>query len=261
MDKRKIIYYEDELNDEFSKAVLERPVIDGKYVYYKNTLLSRMAHFFWYRIIAMPLAYAYTKIAFAHKIIGKKAMKPYRKAGYFMYGNHTQDIGDALMPNMIEKRKDKYFIVNPENLNAPIVGRVVKHLGAIPVPANLAAYKNFMSVIEKRIDEKSAIVIYPEAHIWPYYTKIRPFHDTSFNYPVRLDTPVFCFTNTYQKRKFTKRPRIVTYIDGPFFHDKSLSPREAQKKLRNEVYERMCKRASLSNVKIIEYVKKEANHD
>ena len=43
---------------------------------------------------------------------------------------------------------------------------------------------------------------------------------------MQFDVPVFCFTNTYQKRKFSSKHRIVTYVDGPFFADKSLSPNE-----------------------------------
>ena len=183
-------------------------------------------------------------------------MAPYRAQGYFMFGNHTQDIGDALIPNMIEKMKDKYIIVNPANLNVPIVGRVVSSLGALPLPDTLTANKNFQSALEKRIDEGAAIVIYPEAHIWPYFTGIRAFRDTSFSYPVKFNTPVFCFTNTYQARKFSKKPKIVTYVDGPFFPDTTLSPRASRQNLRNEIYEKMCERSALSTVNVIRYLKK-----
>ncbi len=257
MDKRKIIYYEDEINDEFSEAVLDCPVIDENYVYCHNSSLKRFAHFFWYRIIAMPLAFIYTKAKFHHKIVGAEIMKPHRDCGFFIYGNHTQDIGDALMPNMIEKGKDKYFVVNPANLNAPVVGRVTPYLGALPLPGNLKANKSFLEAMKRRINERAAIVIYPEAHIWPYYTGIRPFSDASFSYPVKLNSPVFCFTNTYQKRKHSKKARIVTYVDGPFFPDNTLSPRKSRQKLRDEVYEKMRERSKLSSVEVIQYVKKE----
>lgn len=257
MKKRKIIYYEDELGDEFSDAVLECPIIDDKYVYCETSRFKRFTHFFWYRIVAMPMALVYTKIRFRHKIVGADRMKPYRNRGFFMYGNHTQDIGDALIPNMIQKGKDKYIIVNPANLSVPFAGRVIKSLGALPLPGTLGANKNFLRAIEKRITEGGAIVIYPEAHIWPYYTGIRPFRDDSFAYPVRLSSPVFCFTNTYRKRKLSKKPRIVTYVDGPFFPNNDLPSRQARKRLRDEVYGKMCERAALSNVKVIEYVKKE----
>ena len=114
-----------------------------------------------------------------------------------------------------------------------------------------------MTTIEDKIREGHPVVIYPEAHIWPWYTKIRPFPDTSFAYPVQLNAPVFCFVNTYRKRRFGKNPRMVTYIDGPFFADTSLSTREQKKKLRDTVYEHMVELSRHSDVEVIKYIRKE----
>lgn len=257
MDKRKVIYYTDELNDEFSTAKITPRKIDKNYVYDHTSRFKRFTHFFWYRIVAFPLAFLYTKIKFHHKIVNQEVIKPYRKGGYFLYGNHTQDIGDALMPNMINKAKDKYVIVHPNNVSMPFLGKITPSLGAIPLPDDMEAYKGFVRIIDKRIKQGKAVVIYPEAHIWPYYTKIRPFKDTSFQYPVKLNTPVFCFTNTYQKRRFSKKPKIVTYVDGPFFPNENLSPKEQRRDLRDQVYSCMCERAKLSTVITIDYVKRE----
>ena len=77
-------------------------------------------------------------------------------------------------------------------------GTIVEMLGAIPVPGNKESMKNFLDAIKKRIENGNSITIYPEAHIWPYYTKIRPFKEVSFKYPVELNVPAFCMTNTYQ---------------------------------------------------------------
>ena len=63
--------------------------------------------------------------------------------------------------------------------------------------------------------------------------------------------------NTYQKRGNKKAPRMTTYIDGPFYPDMDLSLKERRKKLRDEVYAQMCERAKLSNVEVIQYIKKE----
>ena len=104
-------------------------------------------------------------------------------------------------------------------------------------------------------------MIYPEAHIWPYYTHIRPFPDGSFGYPAKDGTPVFCFVNTYQKRGNKRKPRMTTYIDGPFYPDMELPLKQRRKKLRDEVYAQMCKRAELSNVEVIQYIKKEKEDD
>ena len=257
MDKRKVIYYSDELNDEFSVAEIKAKPIDGNYVYIHSSAVKKFTHFFWYRIVANPIAFLYTKISFHHKIVNKKILKPYRKTGYFMYGNHTQDIADAFIPNVLSVRKDNYVIVHPNNVSMPVLGRITPYLGAIPLPDDKEAYANFTDTIEKRVKERKGIIIYPEAHIWPYYTGIRPFADTSFHYPVKYGTPVFCFTNTYQKRRLGKKPRIVTYIDGPFYPDSSLPLRKQKTELRNRVYECMCERAKLSTVEQIKYIKTE----
>ena len=260
MEQRKIIYYEDELNDEFSTAVINPKPIDGSYKYLHKSPLKKLTHFFWYRVVATPIAFAFTKIKFRHKILGKEKLFGYRSVGYFMYGNHTQDIGDAFIPHMLNFPKTNYTIVHPNNVSMPILGKITPSLGALPLPDDMTAYKNFLRAIDTTIREGNGVVIYPEAHIWPYYTGIRPFPDTSFSYPVKLDVPCFCFTNTYQKRKHSKKPRIVTYIDGPFFQNKNLTAREQKAELRGRIYQTMCERARSSTVEKIKYIKKETNN-
>ena len=260
MDKRTVIYYEDELNDEFSVAEITPKTIDGSYVYDHTSVWKRFTHFFWYRMVATPVAYIYMKAAFRHKVVGREKLEGFRDVGYFMYGNHTQDIGDAFCPSLLDPKKETYVIVHPNNVSMPILGRVTPSMGALPLPDDMAAYRNFLRAVEKRIADRHKVVIYPEAHIWPYYTGIRPFPDTSFYYPVKLDTPVFCFTNTYQPRRHGGKPRIVTYIDGPFFPDRSLPRAERTKALRDQVYHCMCQRAALSTVECIQYIKKESDN-
>ena len=256
MDERKVIYFEDELNDEFSTAVIEPRRIDESYVYRKDSAWKSFTHFFWYRIIATPIAFFYTKIAHGHKIVGKDRLRKFKRSGYFLYGNHTHALADSVIPSMITLPKDAYVIVHPSNVSIPYIRRVATSLGALPLPDTLGAYKNFISAVRSRYRDGCAVVIYPEAHIWPYYTKIRPFKDDSFHYPVSLCAPVFCFTNTYQKRRLSKKPRIVTYIDGPFFPKDGLSATKQRADLRNQVYECMCERAKSSNVVMIEYKRK-----
>lgn len=131
---------------------------------------------------------------------------------------------------------------------------IVEMLGAIPIPSNRQAMKNFLNTVEIRIKKASSITIYPEAHIWPYYTKIRPFKAVSFKYPVQLDKPVFCMTNTYQKYRKNKI-RMVTYIDGPFFQNKELKMQEQKQDLRDRVYNCMVERSKNSNIEYIKYEK------
>ena len=255
--KTQVIYYSDELNDEFAGDSISTKVIDGNWTYVYKSSWKKFTRFFWYRIIAFPLAWLYTKIHFHHKVVGREVFRKIGKTGFFMYGNHTQNICDALIPTMISAPKNVFVIVHPNNVSMPVLGKITPSLGAIPLPGDRESTKNFMDAIDYRVKEGRCITIYPEAHIWPYYTKIRPFTSTSFRYPVQYDVPVVCFTNTYQKRRFSKVPKIVTYIDGPFYCDKTLSSKEQREALRNQCYSAMTERAKNSNVELIRYVKKE----
>ena len=256
MDRCNVIYYENELEDEFSTAKITPKRIDGSWKYCHDSLFKKITHLFWYRIVATPLAFIYTKLKFRHRIVGKEKLKPSRKVGFFFYGNHTNAMGDPLFPNIAILPKTAYVVVHPANVSMAFLGHITPSLGALPLPDDLAAYKNFTKAIDRRIAEGHVVCIYPEAHIWPYYTKIRPFRDDSFHYPVKLDAPVFCFTNTYQKRKRGRKPKVVTYIDGPFFADETLPMRERRTELRNRVYDTMVERAKNSNLVLIEYRKK-----
>lgn len=131
--------------------------------------------------------------------------------------------------------------------NAPNVGGMYIDAGT-----------NGLSCIESRIRQNSAIMIYPEAHIWPYYTKIRDFPYPSFEYACRLNKPIFVLTNCYQKRRFSKKPKILTFVDGPFYPNPDLSKKEAAKELREIAYHTMCHRAAEhSTYEYIRYIKEE----
>lgn len=253
--KRQVIYYHDEKNEEFSTAQITPKRIDGNYQYDDTGVGKRLSHVIWYRIIARPMAFLFLKIKYHHKIVNKDVLKQVKGQGYFLYGNHTHAIADALIPSMVGFPRDVYVIVHPNNVSMPVLGRITPSLGALPLPDDMAAVRNFTKAVKEKIRQKRCVMIYPEAHIWPYYTKIRPFADTSFRYPVQEKAPVFCLTNTYQKRRFSKTPRIVTYVDGPFFADQQKSAKEQKAMLRQQVYETMVKRSNSNTVTLIEYVK------
>lgn len=256
-----VTYYKDELNDEFSTAVITPRAIDENYKYGGKGLLWNIAHLFWYRIVAFPIAFIWLKCHYHHKIINKKVIKPYLKNSFYLYANHTNPVADALIPSFVSHPKDCFVIVHANNVSMPYLGRINPYLGALPLPDNMAATKNFMDAIKYKMEHKHVVTIYPEAHIWPFYTKIRPFKDTSFRYPVQYDVPVFAFTNTYQKRKNSDVPDMITYVDGPFFADKNLAPKERRMGLRNKVYNAMVERSKNSNVELIKYVKVEEKND
>lgn len=257
MNNKKIIYYEDELNDEFSSAKIKPKIIDENYKYIHNNIIWNICSFLMQNVISLPIKFLYSKIKFRTKVIGKEKLKNYKKQGYFIYGNHTQAFADTFLISNIVFPKRNFLIVNPENVSMKCLGNIVQMLGAIPIPSNKKAMKNFLEAIKSKIQKGYSITIFPEAHIWPYYTKIRPFKSVSFKYPIKFNTPTFCATNTYQSYgKKKDKIRIVTYIDGPFFSDENLNDKEKQENLRNKIYDVMVKRSKNSNINYIEYKRK-----
>ena len=252
----KTIYYEDELNDEFSEAIIEPRKIDKNYKYEHKNPLWNLSTFLVQNVISVPIKFIYAKLKFKIKYIGREKLKQYKKTGYFVYGNHTQPFADTFIITNSIFPKRNYLIVNPENVSMKGLGNFVQQFGAIPIPNDRSGMKNFLKTINNKINKGYAITIFPEAHIWPYYTKIRPFKNVSFRYPIELETPTFCITNTYQKGKNGK-PKIITYIDGPFFADSNLKNIQDKKQnLRDKVYNQMVERSKNSTFEYIKYVKK-----
>lgn len=238
---KKVIYYFDDLNDDFAQNNIITKKLSDNYKYIHKNPIWLCVEFFLYELIARPLVTVFTKLFYCQKFIGKEKLKEARKSGYFVYINHTNALLDSFCPTMLTYPKKDFIICHPDALSIPCIKNIVTMFGAIPTFTSLKGYKKFSNAIEQRIKEKQTIIIYPEAHIWPYYTDIRPFKDISMEYPVQLNAPCFTMTNIYEKRKckFIKRPKVTSYINGPFYPDKAIDARKARMKLRDEIYSSM----------------------
>lgn len=256
----KTVYYTDERNDEFSAPQIQAKVVDETYPYIRTGLGWRIGHFVAYRLIAMPIAWLFCKLTLHSRFENRRVLKTAKGIGCFVYGNHTQQFADAFLPNLLLCPRQVYVIVHPDNVSMPVLGKVTPYLGALPLPGNLKAMRNFRDALSCRIGEGSCVVVYPEAHIWPYYTGIRDFPATSFKYPVELKVPSFAMTTTYHRRRFGRKPRTVTYLDGPFYPDENLPHRQQAQDLRDRIHAAMVQRSRLNDYEYIRYEKKEEVH-
>lgn len=259
MKSQEIRYYKNELEDDFAdnNKKIKRVKIDKNYKYIHKNPLWNLASFIIYRIIFLLPAFIYSKLKFRIKIEGKdkiKKYKKYSKNGFFIYHNHTQEILDTFLPTFVSFPTKAYIIANADNVSIKGLKKANQMMGAIPVPEDKVSTKKFIEAIKHYIEAGKTISIYPEAHVWPYYTKIRNYKSVSFKYPIDNNVPAFSATTTYQKYKDNKL-RIVVYIDGPFHTDERLNKKQAQEKLRDEIYNKMLDRAKESNVEIIKYIK------
>lgn len=254
MSKPETYYYSDEVNDDFANTNIKNHSLPENYKFINDNIFGRLGRFLIARVIVMPIIFFYVKVILRIKYVNKKAMKPYKNRACFIYGNHTSFVRDAFNPLYLAYPRAVNVIVNADASNIKGLRGLIRALGGVPIPAGFSAMKKFNAALETLISRKRWIAIYPEAHIWPYYTKIRPFPNVSFSYPVKLDCPVFSYTTVYKKRKHFKKPKIEIYIDGPFFPDKELTAKQSAAKLRDEVYAAMLESAKNSNCEYIKYV-------
>lgn len=249
--QNRTVYYKS-YEDDFIESKNQFYEIPENYVWHHTNLLYRISSCLLYKV-ATIIDYFYCKFVLKIKVKNSKVLKKYKKSGYFLFGNHTQPIGDAFIPTYVCSGKRVRVIVSPANLGIPVLGKILPMLGVLPIPKTLKGLVKFKEAIETKVRTGNCIVIYPEAHVWPYYTKIRPFSADSFRFPVENNMPTFCMTTTYQKSRKRDKPDITVYIDGPFFTNKTCSPKGQRQILRNEVYECMEKRSQNSTYEYIHY--------
>jgi len=248
---KKKVYFYHTLYDEVLPNNRTPPKIDAHYRYIPRNIFAKLWSWFYYRIIIFPIGWFYCKFK-GIKYVGLDKIRKC-KTGYFVYANHTNQYSDVFSPSMLTPTRKPYLIVNPQNLNLPMLGASTKYLGALPLPDDLTAHKNFLGAIEHRLGQKHGIIIYPEARLWPYYTGIRPYDDGAFRYPVKYNVPTFCVTTTYQIGKNGKC-KIIVYVDGPYNIDSSLSAKQNQANLCLQVKNTMQDRARKSDFKRRDYI-------
>ena len=251
---QKTIYFKDELNDDFSGITRKTVEIDNDFKYINRSFFWKLGQFFVYRVVMVTVAHLYCKLKFGMKVKNGKVLEPYKKDGVFLFGNHTNVPLDGYIPNVLLSPKDVYFVVHPDNVSAKGTKTFMMMLGCLPLPSTVGAARNFLKALEERSTD-SSVVIFPEAHVWPYYTDIRPFSSNSFKYPVSLNKPVFTFTTTYRKRRHHKLPGITVYVDGPFTADDALTKREQAQQIHDLAYTAMKERSACSNYEYIKYIK------
>ena len=193
------------------------------------------------------------------KFYGREKFKKAKGKGYLIYANHTNPFHDVFGPGIAADRRI-FTIISPVNLKIPGIGKFLPMIGGLPLGKSPEEKQAFNEAVDKRLAQKKVIVIYPEAHVWPYYTGIKKFPagDRSFKYATRNNLPIFTMTTTYHRRKNNKRdlPRMDVYIDGPFYPDPKKTEKENRADLAKKAYESMVKWSKKSDYNYFKYIKK-----
>ncbi len=259
--EERVFYYESEEDDPIKTDEQERKekvLLPEGYEFISKNPFVRIYSAILFRCFKL-FARFYAKFYLHMDVKGREKFKKAKGKGYVIYANHTNPFHDAFSPALVADRRI-FTIISPVNLKLPGIGKFLPMIGGIPLGTNPEEKKAMNEAVDKRLKQKNCLVIYPEAHVWPYYTKIRKFPagDKSFKYPVRNDLPIFTMTTTYHKSKVKgqERPDMTVYVDGPFYPDAKLSEDENRAKLAKEAYDSMVKWSKKNSYEYFEYKKK-----
>ncbi len=167
-------------------------------------------------------AFFKAKLVYKQKFINKKLLKKFKFTGYLLYGLCSNE-DDIPLAHITSYPK----------------GELVMLGSALGYDKDKS--EEAFNEIKTEIAKSRSVVILLNKN------QLNSESNQLFEYPIRLDVPAFSFTNVYKKRRFSKKPRILTYIDGPFYANSSLPFEEQKKHLKAQVYECISERANLTD--------------
>ncbi|HAK05213.1 MAG TPA: hypothetical protein DCM23_00715 [Firmicutes bacterium] len=256
----KVIEYQDELSDDFANTKIVTEKIPANYPYLPKNIWVKVASFLLLYVVAIPILNLMNLFHFRIKIHGRKHIKGL-KTGYVLYGNHTAYY-DAFIPQaFITRWRKVYIIANPDAVSIPFIKHLTKALGAWPLPDTIKGTMRLLEAISTILKQKKVIVVYPEAHIWPFYTGIRSFPSTSFQYASRNNVPAVPIVTTYRAPqglfKKYRKPAMDVFIGSPIFPNPKLNYKENARIMHQATREFMISHASKpTNVSLYKYVQK-----
>lgn len=222
-------YYTDVQNDDFfAGKTYDKIVVDQNFDYRRKSFGKRVFDFVLYYVFAKPILGFVLFVAKRTKIVGRENLKKVRKKGCMLVCNHS-NILDAYLggAGLLALRKN-YIICSSNSVKIPVVGGLILALGGLPVPETIGASKRFFAHTRGLLESGGVISVFPEAHLWPYATFVRPFNKTCFRIAASAKACVVPVAVTYRQSKFFKngRPRAVVFVGEPIFFDRN-SSREA----------------------------------
>lgn len=249
--KTKTIYWHDELNDDFDEVGLKRPEVPKNYRYLRRFHVSAWMTYY---LLAKPILGLY---CFFHgiKVKGKENLKPLRHKGYFIYSNHVAISDVFKFASYAVPKKRVNIIGYSDALSLKPIRLLIRGLGYLPIPNDIDNLKKLKEAIKTLVDKNEVVLIYPEAHIWPYYTKIRNFKDVSFSYPAEFHKPIIPAVTVWRGKKGKKTKQTIIFGKA-IYPNREFTPLENKKYLHEQCLLQMKEISDkYPQVEYIKYIK------
>lgn len=174
-------------------------------------------------LIKVVVYYIYGIIFRGLRVKNKKNLKHLKNGRYILVSNHMHILDAIWLGTTIAPRRI-YVTMLQSNLGLPVVGRLLRLAGGIPIPETKENMVNFLDELQTELSKNTPVLVMPEAAIKPYHVGIRKFLSGAFRFAVDADAKVLPFVYVYKKPK-----GLLKYVmKRPFVHLHVLDPVEVE---------------------------------
>ncbi len=233
-------------NDPHSHAVhVPTPYVcrvDARYRFINRNIFFRIGSWLLFYVIAIPLLDIVSLLFFGLKIHGKKNLR-YLKGGAVTVTNHVHYLDTPMVACTLFPRKP-LFATLKSNLEIPVIRRLIRLLGGVPIPESPKALHAFLESMRVQLLKGRIVHFYPEASLWPWYDGLRPFKNGAFHLAVKSGVPVVPMVFTFRDSKglfskLRKRPLVDLIIGKPKYPAQSGTERKKMLEMRKAVQNAM----------------------
>lgn len=216
--------------------------VDERYRFVNRNIFFRLGSALLFYVIAVPLLDIVSRLFFGLKITGKKNMR-YLKGGAVTVTNHVHMLDSPMVACTLFPRKP-FFATLKSNFEIPVVRRLVRLLGGVPIPESPKALHAFMESMRVQLEKGRIVHFYPEASLWPWHDELRPFRNGAFHLAVKSGVPVLPMVFTFRQpgklmSRLRKKPLITLRIGAPEYPVQAGTERSRVLQIRSAVQEAM----------------------
>lgn len=189
------------------------------YRFFNQNPLFKMLSFFMVMFLKITLFYIFGIIFRGLRVKNKQHLKNLNDERFILISNHMHVLDAIWIGTLLWPRKI-YVTMLQSNLGLPIVGKVLRTAGGIPIPETKDHMINFLEELKVELSKKTPVLVMPEAAIKPYHVGIRKFLSGAFRFAVDADAKILPFVFIYKnpgriRKLFSKRPLIELHVLAP----------------------------------------------
>lgn len=216
--------------------------INKDYHFYRDSFSFRLFYAVIKAIVA-PILFAFNWIVFGFRINGAEKLKKIKDTGAVSVCNHVH-ILDCTMIGCAFWDRRQYFLTLQSNLEIPVIGRLVKILGGMPVPRELRFVSSCYEAVGKALSGGTIVQVYPEGVLIPRYDGLREFKRGAFSFSYDYEVPLIPMVITYRKAKgiqrlFHRNPLLTLTILDPIYPVLGNNRRKEITRLKECCFEKM----------------------